>query len=58
MEMETILDGLADSIKEKIGQCISTKELWLKLKHLYLDEGLQITTIFVEGSVQDSFNPE
>ena len=35
-EMESILDGLPQPIKEKIRQCISTKELWVKLKNLYL----------------------
>ena len=34
--MEVILDGLPQPIKEKIGQCISAKELWVKLKKLYL----------------------
>ena len=34
--MEAIIDGLPQPIKENIGQCISTKELWVKLKNLYL----------------------
>ena len=34
--MEAILDGLPQPIKEKIRQCISTKELWVKLKKIYL----------------------
>ena len=33
-EMEAILDGLPQPIKENIGQCISTKELWVKLEKL------------------------
>ena len=33
--MEAILDGLPQPIKENIGQCISTKELWVKLEKLY-----------------------
>ena len=36
--MEAILDGLPQPIKEKIGQCISAKELWVKLEKLYLVE--------------------
>ena len=36
--MEAILDGLPQPIKEKIGQCISSKELWVKLEKLYLVE--------------------
>ena len=30
-EMGAILDGLPQPIREKIGQCISAKELWVKL---------------------------
>ena len=33
--MEAILDGLPQPIKEKTVQCISTKELWVKLEKLY-----------------------
>ena len=36
--MEAILDVLPQPIKEKIGQCISAKELWVKLEKLYLVE--------------------
>jgi len=35
MAMESILEGLSDSIKEKIGKCNTAKELWLKIEHLY-----------------------
>ena len=38
MEMNTILDGLPDDIKENIGKCNSKKELWEKLKDLYSDD--------------------
>ena len=34
-EMEAILDGLPQPIKEKTGQCISAKELWVKLEKIY-----------------------
>ena len=34
-EMEAILDGLPQAIKEKTWQCISTRELWVKLDKLY-----------------------
>ena len=34
-EMEAILDGLPQPIKEKLGKCISSKELWVKLEKLY-----------------------
>ena len=35
MAMETILEGLIDHQKKKIGKCSSAKELWLKIKHIY-----------------------
>ena len=34
-EIETIIDGLHQPIKENIGLCISTKDLEVKLKKLY-----------------------
>ena len=37
-EIEAILNGLPQRIKEKIGQCISAKELWVKLEKIYLVE--------------------
>ena len=37
-EMEAIHDGLRRPIKENIGQCISTKDLWVKLEKRYLVE--------------------
>ena len=38
MEMNTILEGLPDDVIEKVGQCVSSKELWDKIKDLYSDE--------------------
>ena len=35
MAMASILDGLPDDVKEKIGECNSVKELWDKIKELY-----------------------
>ena len=35
MEMDSILDGLPDDVKKKIGECNSAKELWDKIKDLY-----------------------
>ena len=34
-EIEAIVDGLPQPIKEKIGPCILAKELWVKLEKLY-----------------------
>ena len=36
--MEAILDGLPQSIKMNIGECVSTKGLWDKLEKLYVHE--------------------
>ena len=36
--MEVMLDGLPQPIKEKTRQCISAKELWVKLEKLYIVE--------------------
>ena len=36
--MDTTLEGLPDDVIEKIGQCVSSKELWDKIKDLYSDE--------------------
>ena len=38
MAMDTILNGLPDDVKANIGECNSAKELWEKIKYLYLDE--------------------
>ena len=35
MAMDSILDGLPDDVKEKIGECNSAKELWDKIKDLH-----------------------
>jgi hypothetical protein len=34
---KTILNGLSGSVKESIGKCTSTKDLWLKLEKAYQD---------------------
>jgi hypothetical protein len=35
LAIDTILDGLTDSVKSKVGSCASAKEIWDKLKDLY-----------------------
>jgi hypothetical protein len=35
LAIDTILDGLRDSMKSKVGSCASTKEIWDKLQDLY-----------------------
>jgi hypothetical protein len=38
LAIDTILDGLTDSVKSKVGSCASTKYLWDKLQELYARE--------------------
>jgi hypothetical protein len=35
LSLKTILSGLSSPIKESMGQCTSTKDLWLKLEETY-----------------------
>jgi hypothetical protein len=35
LALKTILSGLSSPIKESMGQCISTNDLWLKLEETY-----------------------
>jgi hypothetical protein len=35
LALKTIFNGLSSSIKESMGQCTSTKDLWLKLEKTY-----------------------
>jgi hypothetical protein len=36
--LDFILEGFLDSIKNKVGQCSSAKELWDKLHNLYFED--------------------
>jgi acetone carboxylase gamma subunit len=38
LAIDTILDGLTDSVKSKVGSCASSKEFWDKLQDLYVRE--------------------
>jgi hypothetical protein len=38
LTIDTILDGLTDSVKSKVGSCALAKELWDKLQELYARE--------------------
>jgi hypothetical protein len=38
LAIDTILDGLKDSVKSKVGSCASSKYLWDKLQDLYTRE--------------------
>ena len=58
MAMETILKGMTDSIKEKIGQHISAKDLWLNVEHLYSTEGQETRDNFIKDPTQYPINLE
>ena len=60
MAMDTILDGLPDDVKENIGECNSSKELWDKIKDLYSDEAYQLeqSLVYNKSSDEDSFEEE
>jgi hypothetical protein len=38
LAIDTILDGLTDSVKSMVGSCSSSKEIWDKLQDLYARE--------------------
>jgi hypothetical protein len=38
LTIDTILDGLTDSVKSKVGSCASEKDLWDKIQDLYARE--------------------
>ena len=38
LAIDTIMDGLTDSVKSKVGSCASSKEHWDNLQDLYVRE--------------------
>jgi hypothetical protein len=50
LTIDTILDGLTDSVKSKVGSCASAKYLWDKLQELYAREEEE------EEEVEDDYN--
>jgi hypothetical protein len=38
LAIDTILDGLTDSVKSKVGSCALANEIWDKLQDLYARE--------------------
>jgi hypothetical protein len=38
LAIDTILNGLIDSVKSKVGSCASSKDIWDKLQDLYARE--------------------
>ena len=51
MIIDTILDGLTDSVKSKVGSCASAKEIWDKLQDLYAREEVE-----EEEEVEEDYN--
>ena len=45
--IEDILDGIYQSIKRKIGPCVSAKELWVKLEKIYSNEEIAQTNLVI-----------
>jgi hypothetical protein len=56
--METILKGMTDSVKEKIGQHISAKDLWLNVEQLCSIEGQEVKDNLIKDSAPDHVNLE
>ena len=45
--------GLFDSHKNKVGQCMTTKEIWNKVQSLYSNESLTTTIHADQGGKED-----
>jgi hypothetical protein len=54
LAIDTILDGLTDSVKSKVGSCASSKELWEKLHDLYAREEAEEEE--EEEEVEENYN--
>ena len=59
--IEAILDGISQSIKRKIGPCVSAKEPWVKLENIYSNEEITQTNLAIckydsEDITQDEEN--
>jgi hypothetical protein len=52
LTIDTILDGLTDSMKSKVGSCASTKEIWDKIQDLYAREEAEEE----EEEVEEDYN--
>jgi hypothetical protein len=50
--MDFIMKGLPDSVKTKVGQCASAKEIWGSLQDIYARQGTK------ENEVGDNSNDE
>jgi hypothetical protein len=53
LAIDTILDGLTDSVKSKVGSCASSKELWDKLQDLYVREDAEEEEVEANYNISD-----
>jgi hypothetical protein len=51
LAIDTILDGLIDSVKSKVGSCASSKYIWDKIQYLYAREEAE-----EEEEVEENYN--
>jgi hypothetical protein len=51
LTIDTILDGLTDSVKSKVGSCALEKELWDKLQDLYARDEVE-----EEEEIEEDYN--
>jgi hypothetical protein len=52
--LKIILNGLSDTVKESIGLCTSTKDLWLKLENMYQIKNEDIEDSPIKDEDEDS----
>jgi hypothetical protein len=52
--IDTILDGLIDSVKSKVGSCASSKDIWDKIQYLYVREDAKEEE--EEEEVEENYN--
>jgi hypothetical protein len=57
-QIDTILDGLRDSVKSKVGSCASAKEIWDKLEDLSAREEAEEEEEEVEENYISNFKEE
>jgi hypothetical protein len=53
LAIDTILDGLTDSVKSKVGSCASSKDLWGKLQDLYAKEEAEEEEVEANYNISD-----
>jgi hypothetical protein len=53
LTIDTIVDGLTDSVKSKVGSCASSKYIWDKIQDLYAREEAEEEE---EGEVEANYN--